>query len=933
MRLALLVFVAITASGETLIRESLIGTHVREVRTPECVVFEDPLRPFAYEYDGAGRLIRRTPLFFNSGQPALVFDPNPVAAINDPSLRDDNDSPAAVPGHAYSNATVDLLGPNVRIVEQRPPATAQPDPNAPLMFDRGDDRFEPVNAVFHIDRTQRHLQELGYRGARQLVPYAIEVDALASTGADTSFFIPSFTDPGRGSLHYGIAGTDDAEDGDLVVHEYGHAILEWIAPGTFGGSFFSESRAFSEAFCDYLAFSAHYEQRIESGRDPFCFADWDARCWTDAPAEGCGYPAGSDCLRRLDGTRTMADYERLDSSGVEHRNAQILSPALREIFLKLGRTTTDVILIESLFGAPPQPTFAIMARRMIEVDRLLFGGAHRDTICAAMTARGIAVSCDGTPRGELTVVQSPDRSILIPDRDPNGIVSRIVVTDPRSIERIGVRVDIEHPLRGDLRIELVAPDGTKVLLTNISFDRTPDIHATFGIDAQSVQSLDVLRGRPAAGTWELRVADLSLLDVGSLQSWGLVIQFAGDEPLTTRPRSAKTQMIPVVTHLYGEGVTPWASDVRVANITGEPRTATLVFTRSGDDGTTSFSAVDVFLEAGATASFNDVVSTLFQTTGSGSLEVLGDVLVTSRTYTTLANGGQLGQEVPATTGGDKLYVAGLARTFTRYNLGITETSGNRTRVVMTTTSESRELILEPFSHVQIAGISSAHLVAEGGRIAAYVSQIDRFEGSDPLFVPAQQWPRETAIEIAPAIYASGVNLTVWRTDLWVADPDSTEPFKARYRGFEVTRDPGVYIDAVRETFGYPGTSGPLLVESSSFAATRIFNGRSSQFVPLRALDDRGEQHLIGIDNDATHRANIGIVSDGSAAAEVLVYDAGGTLVDSFILFAPGGLAQSGVTATVTGGRALVRHVAGGRIRAYASVIDNRSGDAAFIDGQ
>ena len=37
--------------------------------------------------------------------------------------------------------------------------------------------------------------------------------------------------------------------------------------------------------------------------------------------------------------------------------------------------------------------------------------------------------------------------------------------DPRAIERIAVRVDIEHRTRGDLRIELVAPDDRARLLT------------------------------------------------------------------------------------------------------------------------------------------------------------------------------------------------------------------------------------------------------------------------------------------------------------------------------------------------------------------------------------------------------------------------------------------------------------------------------------
>src|SRR5215212_8375108 len=42
---------------------------------------EEPLHPFAYDYDvESGALLRRTPLFFRATKPARVFDPNPVAA-------------------------------------------------------------------------------------------------------------------------------------------------------------------------------------------------------------------------------------------------------------------------------------------------------------------------------------------------------------------------------------------------------------------------------------------------------------------------------------------------------------------------------------------------------------------------------------------------------------------------------------------------------------------------------------------------------------------------------------------------------------------------------------------------------------------------------------------------------------------------------------
>ena len=615
------------------------------------IVRERPLEPVAHDYDErTGELVRTVPLYFR-GKPALVFDPNPVVALNDPSLQDRNDAAAAVPAAAYERVDLtdvaeagQLRGPHVSSVDRQAPSIAPPSADGSLELDREDDGFEYVNAYHHIDTSQRHLQMLGYVGQRAVVPYAVEVDAHAANGSDNSFFIPSNTQPGIGTLFFGDGGTDDAEDADLVVHEYAHAILEWSAPGTFTGGFTSQARALAEGFGDYWAYSTHVDERLQRGRDPYCFADWDARCWEDGASQGCGYPPGTDCLRRLDSAKTMGDYEFVGGAGVEYRNGAIWSSVLREIRDQLGRTIADSIAIESIFGTPPDPSFAVMAQRMIDADMLLYGGMHRDVICAAMSARGILGSCGVVPRGETTYFGASEAGIAIPENSA-GIVSRVSIGDTRAIERLFVRVDIAHPSRGDLRIELVAPDGRVVLLQEVSFERTPDVRTTFGRTAVPVESLEMFRGTSAAGTWQLVVRDLRGRDLGTLLSWGLEIQFVGDVPATTRPRDPRSQMIPVVTRVYGVGMTRFASDVRIANPSNERREATVLFTPSGADGTIEFAAMHVTLEPGQTVGFEDVVASAFATSGSGSLEVLGDVVVMSRTYA-VRDGGTMGQQVP-----------------------------------------------------------------------------------------------------------------------------------------------------------------------------------------------------------------------------------------------------------------------------------------------
>jgi subtilisin-like proprotein convertase family protein len=911
---------------------------------------EEPLHPFAYDYDAeSGALLQRVPLFFRANA-ARVFDPNPVASLNDPSLRDNNDSAAAVPPAAYKDVELQgvaesgpLRGPYVSLVDVQAPAIPPPDAAGSLLFTRADDGFEDVNAYFHIDTAQRYLQSLGYRGRRAIAAYPIPTDAHAQGGFDNSLFLPS-TEAGKGSLYFGIGGTDDAEDADIIVHEYGHALLEWIAPATFTGTFTSQARAFAEAFGDYWAFSNHYTRRVASGRDPFCFADWDARCFTDDVSELCSYPQNADCLRRLDSTKTMDDYDLVEAGGVEHRNGEIMSSALRELFLALGKPVADTVVIESVFGAPSLPTYADLARRMIDADQLLYGGAHQTTICAVMSSRKILTvdQCAVTPRGEWTQFPSGERAVPVPEASPDGITSHVTITDTRNIEKLFVRVDIAHSARGDLKIELIAPDGTTALLQLISFDHTRDIHVTYGIDATPASRLDVFRGRSAAGIWALRVADLRPLDTGTLQSWDLVIQFAGDTPAAERPRAPHTQMIPAIGHRFGANDTFFASDLRIANPGTQQQNATLIFTRDGEDGRTRFSAVNVVLAPGETAAYDDVLERVFHTAGIGSLEVLGDVVVMSRTYVPQPGGGTLGQTVPPYS--DQLTSGGVAPLFPlpthRSRIGITDVGGTGASVLFSLGLELVQVDVPAFGHVQLPVFpqSSYHFeVSSGARVVAYVTEVDNTTG-DAMFIPAVRSFPVAQTRIAPAVDATGVSASSWRSDIFpITSVNLPISFVDALHGDVLTKAFPAFVlseAALPRNFGRGNTFGMFVTQVPAFgvAATRIVNGNTSEYVPF--VDPAGpiEQQLVFVENTNGFRTNIGFIANEAAVAEVTVFDSEGRVLDQRLLDTPRGLAQMAVTPRVTNGRAVVRFLSG-RGRAYASMIDNTTGDAALILGQ
>ncbi|WP_425586351.1 M4 family metallopeptidase [Streptomyces sannanensis] len=77
-----------------------------------------------------------------------------------------------------------------------------------------------------------------------------------------------------------------------------------------------------------------------------------------------------------------------------------------------------------------------------------------------------------------------------------------------------VDVDIKHTYRGDLVIDLVAPDGTVYPLRKWNWrDSGANLRATYTVDASS---------QVANGTWRLRVQDQERRDTGYIDSWRLV---------------------------------------------------------------------------------------------------------------------------------------------------------------------------------------------------------------------------------------------------------------------------------------------------------------------------------------------------------------------------------------------------------------------------
>ncbi|MEJ8636725.1 M28 family metallopeptidase [Streptomyces sp. MS2.AVA.5] len=104
--------------------------------------------------------------------------------------------------------------------------------------------------------------------------------------------------------------------------------------------------------------------------------------------------------------------------------------------------------------------------------------------------------------------------VAIPDNGA-AVTSTVTVTGRtgNAPATLSVGVDIRHTWRGDLVVDLVAPDGSAYRLKNSSSNDSADnVVATYTVNASS---------EPANGAWKLRVQDVAAQDTGYINSWKL----------------------------------------------------------------------------------------------------------------------------------------------------------------------------------------------------------------------------------------------------------------------------------------------------------------------------------------------------------------------------------------------------------------------------
>ena len=272
---------------------------------------------------------------------ASAFDPGPLSTAgttyNDTGYVDGNDANTPqLESQVFSfNASVLDNGSGVfKLENQWAVIVDHEEPNDGLFtqntndfsFNRAEAGFEASNVFYHIQTYMEYLnitlgvsvRPINHSGGVQFDPHGLG-------GADNSHYS---SDSNR--LAFGEGGVDDSEDADVIIHELGHGLHDWVTGGNL-----SQVNGLSEGTGDYFANSyarTRPDFKWTSNDDQYYWVfSWDGHneFWNG---------------RR---TNYSAVYPDSLINNV-HTDGQIWSTCLMKIWDVIGAAKTDTIVLEGL---------------------------------------------------------------------------------------------------------------------------------------------------------------------------------------------------------------------------------------------------------------------------------------------------------------------------------------------------------------------------------------------------------------------------------------------------------------------------------------------------------------------------------------------------------------------------------------------------------
>jgi len=264
-----------------------------------------------------------------------IYDPDPLSVAKvayGGDYIDNNDATNAsldaarklvtIPELEFADGLYKLKGKYAEIRDIEAPTTGLfTQSTSDFLFNRNDQGFEAVNAYWHLDNSLRYINEiLGIECVSLYNNGILLFDPHGWNGADNSSY-------GSGRLSFGEGCVDDAEDADVILHELGHGIHDWITNGSL-----SQVQGLSEGCGDYWAqsYSRSLNQWQPSDAAYQWVFSWDGHnaCWAGRTTAYTGaYPPTSSSI---------------------HTNGQIWATSLMRIYNRIGKEKTDRAFLEGL---------------------------------------------------------------------------------------------------------------------------------------------------------------------------------------------------------------------------------------------------------------------------------------------------------------------------------------------------------------------------------------------------------------------------------------------------------------------------------------------------------------------------------------------------------------------------------------------------------
>ena len=229
-----------------------------------------------------------------------------------------------------------------------------------FLFTPESTHYDEVMVYYHITEMTAYLKSIG-------VDLNLKKPTVATVhynDDDNSFYSPA-----RKELFFGDGGVPDSADADIILHEFGHAIVDHLS-GLEGG-WGSQGSAMHEGYGDYVAASFFNDPEI---------GEWDSSAYTE-----------DGFLRNVNNQKKFPD----DMTHNGHDDGEIWSGTLWDLYQTVGKDVSDRLVYHSLRFLPQDANFRDGLVAILSAEETLFKGKFKKAAIKVFEKRGIKLEEQG----------------------------------------------------------------------------------------------------------------------------------------------------------------------------------------------------------------------------------------------------------------------------------------------------------------------------------------------------------------------------------------------------------------------------------------------------------------------------------------------------------------------------------------------------------